>query len=542
MKNTPQKTLILLTALSAAGTFSIAQSPARSPDHPQVSDSGDRPNIVLIVTDDQNLWDFGAYGGNVHTPHVDRLAREGIRFDNAYTVTTVCSPSRYTTLTGRYPGRCAHPDFFRVSPEGQIARVSNRSTTLERDQPNLMKALQESGYKTGITGKWHLGTWMAGWEEDGVWLYPPGFHEMRLKSYPRDASFDDPELNARLAYNQKRFAEELKEDGWDEAHSIIWMNPRQLHHDQLHNHNQEWITHGAIEFIEKNADNPFFLYMATTISHIPDPQDTLRNKDDPRLTGSGRMEAHLEAQAPRDTVEQRATAAGAPPEMSYMTWLDDGIGAIIEKLEALDLDEKTIIIFLADHGLPGKASLYETGTHIPMIVYAPNRFTPGIEARFAQNVDITPTILDLTGTSRPSGMKFDGRTLKPLLERKTDSLLWRDDLYFEYGYSRAIRHGNWKYVSVRYPPETVAAYRNGEAETLPYLGFNASLGRQQAEKRPNYWETDQLYNLDTDPDESTNLAFDPRYADILVDMKIRMIPYLQTYPDRPYGELHPVSN
>ena len=504
-------------------------------DHGRAHD--DRPNFVLIVTDDQNTFDYATYGGNVLTPHVDRLASEGVRFDNAYTVTTVCSPSRYATLTGRLPGRCTHPDFFRVSPKGSISRVSNRSMTLEKDRPNLMKSLQASGYTTGIAGKWHLGTWMAGWEEDGVWLYPPGFHEMELKSYPRDAAFDDPEFNEKLAYNQSRFRDELSTYGWDTGNAIIWMNPRELHHDGLNNHNQEWITHGATSFIKEHADEPFFLYMATTISHVPDPRETLNRDDDPRHTGSGYMTDHLGVQASRATIAERVAKAGTDPDLAYLTWLDDGIGAIIRTLEDEGIADNTVIILISDHGFTGKATLYESGTHVPFIVHSPARFAPATSDLLVQNLDIAPTILELAGIEPGEDMILDGQSLVPLLEQSLDEDSWREDLYFEYGYARAIRYGSWKYISIRYPAEDVVAYRNGAADRLPSIGFNRGLGAWQAERQPHYWETDQLYNLEEDPQESQNLSSDPAYSDILVEMKQRLIPRLAIYPDRPYGEL-----
>lgn len=504
-----------------------------------VAHAGNKPNVILIVSDDHNKSELACYGGDILTPNLDRLAQTGVLFENAYTSTTVCSPSRYTTLTGRYAGRCTHPDFFMVSPEGGIARISNRSITLERGRPNLMKTLQSAGYTTGITGKWHLGEWMAGVNKDGEWIFPQGYFDLGLQVYDRKDSFSDPEFIRKLQHNQKRFSEELKHDGWDYAASIYWCNPREFHHDELYNHNQEWITYGALQFIEQNKNNPFFLYMAVTIPHGPDPMETLIRGDDPRKTGAGLMTEHLEGQPSRQSIMQTVKQAGKPANSADITWMDAGVGSVINKIEELGLRDNTLIIFIADHGLPSKATLYEGGTQVPMIVSWPGKIEPRRETRFVQNIDITPTIMDFLNIPKAQEHEIDGRSLRPLLEANAPED-WRDDLYFEYGYSRAIRCGQWKYIAVRYPPEVVVAYRNGEITQLPYLGFNISLGKWQSGLRENYWTGDQLYNLEQDPDEKLNLAYDERYQDILVDMRKRLARHLAQFPDRPFAEFTPL--
>jgi len=356
-----------------------------------------RPNIILIMADDLNRDQVGVYGNESLTPHLDQLSAEGMRFDQAYAVTTVCSPSRYSVLTGRYPGRCTHPDSFKISPPGEINRPSNRSITLERDRPNLMKALQGNGYTTGIVGKWHLGEWMAGWEVNGQWKFPPGYNRLGLKVYPRDADFKDPQLNAALKHNQEVFKKELAEDGWNEAAAIVWANPRQFHHDKLYNHNMEWLTHAANSFVTKHQKTPFFLYMAITIPHRPKPIETLRRGDDPRITGDGFVEDHLGVQAPREDLPKRVAEAGYKETTTPITWMDDGVGALLKHLEALGLRDNTYVIFTSDHALPGKGSLYRDGLWIPLIINGP-AIKPGINKDLVQLVDLAPTIMQLTNT------------------------------------------------------------------------------------------------------------------------------------------------
>ncbi len=501
-----------------------------------VSWSSPPPNIVLIVTDDQNTSSFGAYGGRVHTPHIDKLAEEGLLFRSAYAVTSVCSPSRYAILTGRYPGRCTHPRFNIVSPPGGIARISNKSIGMTEKEPNLIRALNAKGYRTGIVGKWHLGRWMAGWKENGVWRFPPGFHQMGLRSYPADAALQDPDLTSALAHNQEVYARELKKFGWDHASAIYWCNPRELHHDQLFNHNQEWMTAGALDFIRESTGQPFFLYLATTLAHSPPPQDTLDRGDDARATGGGWQTNHLDSQPPRDSLPDRVSAAGAPAETTYLTWLDDGIGAIVDLLKARGLRDNTLIILTSDHGLDGKATLYQSGVQVPLILNWPGRIPSGIRKDPVQHIDLAPTLNGLLGLPVPP-IPFDGEDLH--VDRSLEKPRQPENprsLYFEYGYARAIHYQHWKYIAVRYPPGVRKAYEEGVSKSLPYLGHNRSLGKWQAPNFPDYFTADQLYNLQDDPGEQRNLADKPAYQEILATMKAMLRQHLEYAPDRPFGE------
>lgn len=497
-----------------------------------------RPNVVLIITDDQRIEEVGAYGGKVYTPNLDRLAHEGIRFTNAYTAHTVCTPSRYAMFTGRYASRCTHPGFLRRNPLGATARPDNRTVVLEEDRPNLMKALSAHGYVSGISGKWHLGEWMAGYEVDGEWRHVQDYFDLGLRAYPQDAPMDDPELNSALGFNQGIYTREIQKVGWDEAMSIVFANPREFHHDVLSNtHNQEWITYGAVEFIRRHKDRSFFLTMAATIPHLPDPDLTLSENVDPRITGEGLTDKHLGVQPSRETLKERVEEAGFDPATAYLTWFDDGVGAILATLEELGLEENTVIIFTSDHGLDGKASLYEDGVAVPMMIYWKGKIEPRVEDRLVQTVDFTPTILGLTGAEALPDMILDGKDWTPMLFDK--NVQWREDVYFEKGYARGVRSGKWKYIAVRYPEEDLRKFEAGEIDQLPTYGRHKGLGQLQADRRPNYYDFDQLYNLEEDPTEQVNLANDPNYSEVLQEMKVRMQEYLKTFPDRPFGELYP---
>jgi arylsulfatase A len=134
-------------------------------------------------------------------------------------------------------------------------------------------------------------------------------------------------------------------------------------------------------------------------------------------------------------------------------------------------------------------------------------------------------------------MTLDGRSLTAVLSGEATEGPGRDSLYFEYGYARAVRQGPWKYIAVRYPDGTREAFAKGEIDRLPYLGHNSSLGRWQAPRFRNYYVADQLYHLGLDPREENNLAGNPRYADVLKQMKDALSEHLRYAPERPYGEL-----
>jgi arylsulfatase A-like enzyme len=156
--------------------------------------------------------------------------------------------------------------------------------------------------------------------------------------------------------------------------------------------------------------------------------------------------------------------------------------------------EETLVILTSDHGLRGKATLYESGVHVPLIVNWPGRIQPAVHNGPVQHLDLVPTLLELADIE-PDDMTLDGRSLTAVLSGEATEGPGRDSLYFEYGYARAVRQGPWKYIAVRYPDGTREAFAKGEIDRLPYLGHNSSLGRWQAPRFRNYYVADQLYHL-----------------------------------------------
>ncbi|RMD74681.1 MAG: hypothetical protein D6820_16260, partial [Lentisphaerae bacterium] len=314
----------------------------------------ERPNVIFILTDDQSWDTIGFMGGKVHTPRLDAMKKQGIFFSNFNVTTTVCSPSRYSFLTGRFAGRCHAPRFMKLHPPGTMTRVEN-NVELESDAWNLPKVLQKAGYFTGFTGKCHLihHDWLGGgqnWKKNGLETYPPG-------ADPRD-----PEIQQKMQKNHRRWCEALKEYGFDWVDGVYPANLKELWCDALNVHNWDWTVHKAMKFLEKARNRPFFLYIATTLHHGPNPAN---NKNsvlaDPHLTGEGYVAETYHDLPPRKEIIRQTTRAGLPENRAFATWLDAGVGAIIDKVKALGLAHNTLIIFTSDHGSyrHGKTTLYD---------------------------------------------------------------------------------------------------------------------------------------------------------------------------------------
>ena len=486
------------------------------------------PNVVVIYTDDQLFDTLGYLGGNVLTPRIDAMARNGLIFDNHHCACTVCAPSRYSLLTGRYAGRCAHPQFLETFPPGTPLRVEN-NVYLEKDGRNLPACLSQSGYTTGMVGKWHL---------------EPRLHDRMqsvYKTFPQDADPNDPAIAAAVKFNHDEVARRIKAMGFDDARHVYWGNLKEVRLDALNYHNIDWSVEGAHEFIEANSDRPFFLYFSTTLHHGPHPKDSVFGKE--RVSGEGLLDKPPEGMPPRDSIRQRLKEAGVPEETAYCTWLDDAVGSLLDKVESLGLKEDTLVIFSSDHGIwrNGKATCYDGGMRVPMVMYWPGTIRPG--RRFdglTQNIDLTPTLLELCGAAPAHGMKVDGKSLAEIIRGGEDPV--HDSLFCELGYSRAVKTRDWKYIAIRYPKEIREKIAQGQKFNgwqgrnidVPYLVANAHLGFHAARLNPSYFEVDQLYDLRKDPREERNVFHEkPKQAK---EMKALLTEYLRKFDNRPFGE------
>ncbi|MEM1221950.1 MAG: sulfatase-like hydrolase/transferase [Verrucomicrobiota bacterium] len=491
-----------------------------------------KPNVVFIITDDQSWDSLGFMGGKVHTPRIDQMAEEGLFLSDFNVTSTVCSPSRYSFLTGRFAGRCEGEHFMKEHPYGDQTQVENIGE-LEVDQWNLPRVLQANGYKTGFIGKSHIirHDWM-------------GRRAKTLESYPEDADPRDPEINAMMQRNHAKWCEEMKQYGFDFVDGFYGANLRELWNEELNVHNLEWTVDKAFNFLETYQDEPFFLYFSTTLHHGPLPWNNKYSlKADPRMTGEGFIEEGFDVMPSRDDVLRRNREAGFKDKDAYALWLDDGVGAIIDKIETLGLSEETLIIFVPDHGSyrHGKATLHDYGMRVPMLCLWKGTIEPGLEYDgIVANIDLAPTLMELANIKKPADYKIDGLSFKNALFGNQEPI--RNVLFGELGHSRAIKSKEWKYIAVRYPPELqkriddgeVFIGFDGEPIPLPYLTRNGHLGHHASKDNPNYFEPDQLYNLIEDPEELNNVfRSSPEVAEMARKALSRE---LAQFEGRPFGE------
>jgi arylsulfatase A-like enzyme len=479
--------------------------------------SGKRPNIIAILTDDTHWEYLGSYNGPYLTPNLDRLAAEGMRFTRAYISASVCTPSRYSFLTGKYAGRCKAPSFLDNNPASEMYTI-NWNTEIHRSEDHLAGYMKEAGYETAYVGKFHTGR---------------NAKELGCHPIPEDGDPYSPEFDRIRKENQKMQIKEMNRLGWDYAASIVYGNVDGNKNKKTHYHNIDWLTHGALNFLDKqeNAEKPFFLYFCPTVVHGPHIVDSIKKES--TFTFGGILEEAPKGHPPRETIFQRLEQAGldVTHRSAGMLWLDDAVGAILKKLEQLGIQDDTTIMYHADHSTLGKGTCYEQGVRIPMIVKAPGITKPAsLCQEFVQNIDFVPTVLELAGVEPSQMPACDGTSFVPLL-KGSDTIL-HDDLYFEFGTTRGVSTKKWKYISFRYTKEDLAKMKSGKAENAPDYnhGHWLQLGMKYY---PAFWDADQLFDLEYDPEEQYNLAGDPAYAEILKEMRDRLKTYLETF-DHPY--------
>jgi len=493
----------------------------------------DAPNVLVIYTDDQPQEWVGAYGGEVLTPNIDRLAEAGLRFDRYYASSPVCSPSRYSALTGRYASRSRR--LHRSYPPGGPVNIGWEPGVAGGDEDRTVaRVLQEAGYTTGFVGKWHGGV------------------EADIESIPADADGRDPDVERTMRENYGKLIEQIERCGFDEAHSayagnvFAWDIP-----EAMERHNMEWVTQGALEFLDAHGDERFFLQVAPTLTH--DPWEREQIESDPRITPAGYLDEPPDVQPPREDVLERVTAAEQtdrepddvewPAFMTreevmmgrrFATWLDDGVGAILDRLDDLGVADETLVVFTSDHGNRGKFTCYDAGARQPCIARWPGVTQPGTEDALVSNVDLAPTIFDVVGVEPDYAV--DGRSFAPLLTGAGS--YERESLFLEITTERAVvTDDGYKYIAVRHPPGSDAAEGEGRYSHwgVPFEDGSAHHTYGAEEDYPAYFDRDQLYDLDADPHEQGNLADDPAHADRLAAMRERLRAYSADLPHE-FGE------
>lgn len=402
-----------------------------------------RPNIIFVLADDLGWSELGCYGNDFNeTPHLDRLAKEGMRFTQAYAAAPVCSPYRAALLTGQYPARVGIVDYLRP----------NSANALSTDHTTLPEMLQRHGYHTGMIGKWHL----TGYEHQGA--------EYEVK--PRDHGF---------AWD---FAREVKGVGnganfWPYVfrdQTIRWID---IPNNRLGK--QEFLVdrmnREAVDFIERNRNRPFFLYLSHYATHTilngkPELVEKYRKKHPP---GKSTRENCYLCQDRGHTGDPLHHWAGDhnPHLAAMLESIDDGVGMMRAKLNELGLADNTILIFTSDNGgetnitsnaplRGGKSELYEGGIRIPLIAHWPGKTPAGSRCDEPTcNIDFYPTLLEAAGIEADASQKLDGVSMLPAWSNpatpiQREALYWHyplDQPHFLGGRSAgAIRQGAWKLI------------------------------------------------------------------------------------------------
>jgi arylsulfatase A-like enzyme len=452
---------------------------------------------------------------------------------------TVCTPSRYTCLTGRYAGSSCFPAYLEECPLGRQG-LPAFNVGLERDNMNVGHLLARSGYATGYVGKYHVG---------GKDAEAQGLHHV-----PKNAEYSD-ELNRKQYENEKRYRQLIMERGFTWAKNIYWENLK----EPFRGHNPEWTVAAALEFIRQNRSRPFYLHYCTTLLHGPNGE-WFKSLDKPKVTGEGMIDSELHVMPPRETVMRRIRRAGLTENEAGYLWMDDSLGMILDKLDELGIAQNTIVVFLADHGSVRKGSLYsQYGTEVPCII----RWPAGIEQNsqcheLIQNTDFVPTWfelagvelarvelarvelarVELAGVERPRQYKMDGVSLAPLFRNPEKPV--RDYVYNEIGAARSIKTKQWTYISLRFTKDQVDDARARPRTMKRLLGLSGGIAR--GHDNPSSFEYDQLYHVGNDPGETNNLAQNPEYKGKLQEMKGLLTTQLQRFGDRPYGEFVPGGN
>lgn len=523
-------------------------SPGKA-DRTSIADN--RPNIIFFIADDMTLDMFNCIpegkGKNL-TPNIDRLAEEGVIMLGQHVSSTVCSPSRFSCLTGKYASRAHNPDFIRVMEENHGQSVIQWNTKIIQGDQNIATLLKDEGYVTGAAGKNHV-------------FLVPGWVNV-----PLTADTADRNVITALEDNNEKLKQAYLKSGFDFADGLWYDNPDYNGPFSLAKHNMDWTTEKALNFLDSVKDTTFFLYFATTIPHGPATADRSWNADR-TIVPFGRLEKAPKVLPPKETIPERLREAGIarekyiPDRKANLLWLDDILGALIQKLKDNGQYENTIIVFFSDHGQNAKGTVYQGGTESPSIIWRHDGFnTDHILHTKISNIDFAPTLLEFAGGD-PADKDFDGKSFKRILEGDTASI--HSSLYFEMGYSRGILKGHYKYIALRYPDEIKnmsleerqrilnewnnhLKLRGREPNNLdpakPFGHVQIIPGGGDAEyqatlRYPNYTDPDQLYDLSTDPNEQVNLIEDPAYKKIKEDLQKELMIYLDDLPGT-FGEFN----
>ena len=481
-----------------------------------------RPNIVVFLVDDYDKPETSVYGGNVLTPSLDRLARDGMTMTNAHVTCTVCTPSRYTFLSGRYAGASTCGYYQDECPSGQQG-LPAFNVELEADNMNVGQVLGDNGYATGFVGKYHVGPHIdQNNAADFDWKY-----------ISKGADYST-EIQQMKQHNQQRACQLIRQRGFSWAKNIYWENMKA----PFKGHNPEWTIDAALEFIDSHHDQPFYLHYSTTLLHGPNGE-WYRSLSKPLVTDNGMLDKPI-GLMDRESVMKRIHEAGLSENEAGYLWMDDSLRLLLDRLDKHGIADNTIVVFIADHGSVHKGSLLKNrGTEVPCLIRWPAKIPAGVRCdELVQNTDFVPTWFDVAGVDPPAEYRIDGISLGPLFENPTEPI--RQYVYGEMGPARSIKTKDFNYVALRYTKEQIESIRGKHRSVKQLMGLSGGVSR--ARDRRDAFDTDQLYDLRADPEELSNVAADSENRKQLRAMKRLLKQELVKFPDRPFGEFVPGGN
>ena len=383
------------------------------------------PNLVFILTDNQGAWSLGCYGNpDIRTPHIDRLAAEGVRFTRALSSNPVCSPTRATFLTGLIPSQHGVHSFldpkYMMGPEA--------FNTL-REFTSLGEVLRDAGYVCGLSGKWHLGDNLNASEGFSTWTTKP---DGSTQEFYNQNVIEDGKVRREAGYT-----------------TDLW-------------------TRKGIEFIEANQSRPFFLFLAYNGPYALSGLMTRPARNRHAETYRDHRFASFVVDSPHPWQRSHRAFHNTQVAMERVaaetSGIDDGVGEIVATLERLGLDDNTLVVYAADQGwMGGQNGMWGMGDHfrptgahdlmmkIPFIFRHPGRIPSGQTSDIlVSNYDFMPTVLTHLGLGgrMPVQPRSPGRDFSAVLRGR--AITWDNTMFYEMETTRAVHVGDWKYVA-RYP-------------------------------------------------------------------------------------------
>ena len=377
------------------------------------------PNVVMIIADDLGWSQIGCYGSSFYkTPNIDKLAKSGIKFTNAYSAASICSPTRAAIMTGKYPARLDLTDFIpgNTPKNKPLLTPEDWQKYLPLKELTIAEKMESSGYSTGFYGKWHLSK----------------------EKLPPESLSHNPKMQ-----------------GFKESFVTYKPSSNLIQQWQMENndfHNVDTITKSGLEFLDQNQKSPFLLILSHNTIHDP-------------LIESEKLINKYENKIQSDK-EENNPIIGAMIET-----LDKSVGEIINKLKILDLFDNTLLIFCSDNGgkhkhalqtpfKKGKGWLYEGGIRVPLIISWPKKIKkPFISNLMTSSIDFLPTILQVTNSNLDNKNEHDGIDISSIFSNQT-KIINREELFWHYPHyhngsgmkpASAIRWNNYKLIEWHEP-------------------------------------------------------------------------------------------